>query len=81
MPGPSVFPSREPGVSGDFWGSQEGCQRLPCPSQLGLWEVRPWAVWGRSARLGKNLEIFTLKTMNLEDSWSSGLWVKHGEDI
>ena len=23
--GPSVFPSREPGVSGDFWGSQEGC--------------------------------------------------------
>ena len=24
--GPSVFPSREPGVSGDFWGSQEGCQ-------------------------------------------------------
>ena len=26
VPGPSVFPSREPGVSGDFWGSQEGCQ-------------------------------------------------------
>ena len=26
MPGPSVFPSREPGVSGEFWGSQEGCQ-------------------------------------------------------
>ena len=26
MPEPSVFPSREPGVSGDFWGSQEGCQ-------------------------------------------------------
>ena len=26
MPGPSVFPSGEPGVSGDFWGSQEGCQ-------------------------------------------------------
>ena len=23
---PSVFPSGEPGVSGDFWGSQEGCQ-------------------------------------------------------
>ena len=21
-----MFPSREPGVSGDFWGSQEGCQ-------------------------------------------------------
>ena len=23
VPGPSVFPSGEPGVSGDFWGSQE----------------------------------------------------------
>ena len=21
-----LFPSGEPGVSGDFWGSQEGCQ-------------------------------------------------------
>ena len=28
MPGPSVFPSGEPGVSGDFWGSQEGCQGM-----------------------------------------------------
>ena len=28
VPGPSVFPSGEPGVSGDFWGSQEGCQLL-----------------------------------------------------
>ena len=26
MPGPSVFPSGDPSVSGDFWGSQEGCQ-------------------------------------------------------
>ena len=26
MPGPSVFPSGEPVVSGDFWGSQEGSQ-------------------------------------------------------
>ena len=26
--GPSVFPSREPGVSGNFWGSQERCQVL-----------------------------------------------------
>ena len=24
--GPSVFPSGYPGVSGDFWGLQEGCQ-------------------------------------------------------
>ena len=26
VPGPSVFPSGDPGLSGDFWGSQEGCQ-------------------------------------------------------
>ena len=26
VPGPSVFPSREPGVLGNFWGSHEGCQ-------------------------------------------------------
>ena len=26
VPGPSVFPSGEPGESGDFWCSQEGCQ-------------------------------------------------------
>ena len=26
MPGPSVLPSLDPGVSGDFWGSQECCQ-------------------------------------------------------
>ena len=26
VPGTSVFPSREPGVSGNFWGSQECCQ-------------------------------------------------------
>ena len=32
VPGPSVFPSREPGVSGDFWGSQEGCQEPFRPS-------------------------------------------------
>ena len=25
-PEPSVLPSREPGVSRNFWGSQEGCQ-------------------------------------------------------
>ena len=44
-PGPSVFPSGEPGVSGDFWGSQEGSQTnggslwlwccLPQPGALG----------------------------------------------
>ena len=26
VPGPLVFPSREPGVSGDCWGSQESCR-------------------------------------------------------
>ena len=26
VPGPSVFPSRGPGVSGKFWRSHEGCQ-------------------------------------------------------
>ena len=26
VPRPSVLPSREPGMSGNFWGSQEGCQ-------------------------------------------------------
>ena len=31
VPGPSVFPSREPGVSGNFWGSHEGCQ-VPFPT-------------------------------------------------
>ena len=32
VPGPSVFPSREPGVSGGFWESQEGCQGPSRPS-------------------------------------------------
>ena len=31
VPGLSVFPSREPGVSGNFWGSHEGCQ-VPFPT-------------------------------------------------
>ena len=32
VPGPSVFPSGQPRVSGDFWGSQEGCQGPSHPS-------------------------------------------------
>ena len=32
VPGPSVFPSGEPGMSGDYWGSQEGCQGPSRPS-------------------------------------------------
>ena len=35
MPGPSVFPSGEPGVSGDFWGSQDPLRPL-----RGLQETR-----------------------------------------
>ena len=35
VPGPSVFPSGEPGVSGDSWGSQEGCQGPFRPSHPG----------------------------------------------
>ena len=31
VPGPSVLPSREPGVSGNFWRSHEGCQGPFCP--------------------------------------------------
>ena len=26
VPGPSVLPSKEPGVAGNFWGSEEGSQ-------------------------------------------------------
>ena len=40
VPGPSVFPSREPGVSGDFWGSQEGLDVVWGP---------PRCVWARES--------------------------------
>ena len=38
VPGPPVFPSREPGMSGNFCGSHEGCQVPFCTSgrNLGL---------------------------------------------
>ena len=36
VPGPSVFPSREPGVSGNFWGSHEGCH---VPFHTSGWNV------------------------------------------
>ena len=43
MPGLSVFPSGEPGVSGDSWGSQEGCQGLENPhGQKILVGYSPW---------------------------------------
>ena len=53
--GPSVFPSREPGVSGNFWGSQERCQVLFRTSRrkLGL-PLRRHS--GQEAHLAKTLE-------------------------
>ena len=53
--GPSVFPSREPGVSGNFWGSQERCQELFRTSRrkLGL-PLRRHS--GQEAHLAKTLE-------------------------
>ena len=53
--GPSVFPSREPGVSGHFWGSQERCQ-VPFRTsgrELGL-PLRRHS--GQEAHLAKTLE-------------------------
>ena len=53
--GPSVFTSREPGVSGNFWGSQERCQVLFRTSgrKLGL-PLRRHS--GQEAHLAKTLE-------------------------
>ena len=53
--GPSVFPSREPGVSGNFWGSHERCQVLFRNSgrKLGL-PLRRHS--GQEAHLAKTLE-------------------------
>ena len=53
--GPSVFPSREPGVSGKFWGSHERCQVLFRTSgrKLGL-PLRRHS--GQEAHLAKTLE-------------------------
>ena len=53
--GPSVFPSREPGVSGNFWGSHERCQVLFGTSgqKLGL-PLRRHS--GQEAHLAKTLD-------------------------
>ena len=55
MPGQSVFPSGDPGVSGDFWGSQEGSQGPFRPSgrNRGL-PLRRHS--GQEAHLAKTLE-------------------------
>ena len=47
VPGPSVFPSGEPRVSGDFWGSQEGCQGSKVGHRV---EVTPGAAPGFDAK-------------------------------
>ena len=44
VPGTSVFPSREPGVSGDFWGSQEGG---PAPGDHHFAQRASWYVQAR----------------------------------
>ena len=55
MSGPSVFPSREPGVSGNFWGSHERCQVLFSTSGLKLrLPLRRHS--GQEAHLAKTLE-------------------------
>ena len=53
--GHSEFPSREPSVSGNFWGSHERCQVLFCTSglKLGL-PLRRHS--GQEAHLAKTLE-------------------------
>ena len=56
VPGPSVFPSREPGVSGNFWWSHEGCQ-VPFRTtgrNMGLpWRSRS----GQGPHLAETLEL------------------------
>ena len=53
--GPSVFPSGEPGVSGNFWGSHKGCQVL---FRNSVWNIGlPWRRRsGQGPRLAKTLE-------------------------
>ena len=51
-------PSGEPGVSGDFWGSQEGCQGPSRPSgrNRGL-PLRDWRLAGLSSPLAFPLDL------------------------
>ena len=43
MPEPSVVPLGEPGVSGDFWGSQEGCQGCNLAGPICLFQQAAFA--------------------------------------
>ena len=53
--GPSVFPSREPGVSGNFWWSHESCQVLFRTSGRKL-EIPLRRHSGQEAHLAKTME-------------------------
>ena len=55
VPGLSVFPSREPGMSGNFWMSHEGC---PVPCLTSQWNmVLPLRrCSGQGPHLAKTLE-------------------------
>ena len=54
MRGPSVFPSGDPGVSGDFWGSQEGSQ-APGKLQNGV-VIIPYKIMVPMTYFGKSLQ-------------------------
>ena len=64
VPGPSVFPSGDPGVSGDFWGSLRelrkentwdlaaiGLQPLPAVSPKGAPDVKTTGYWPGTAKM------------------------------
>ena len=55
VPGPSVFPSREPGVSGNSWGSHEGCQ-VPYPTSGRSMGLPLRCRRGQGPHLAKTLE-------------------------
>ena len=72
VPGPSVFPSREPGVSVNFWGSQEGCQGPFRPSgrKRGLPLRRRR---GQGPHLAKRWEPRFFLELRLESRFTTGI--------
>ena len=78
MPGPSVFPSGEPGVSGDFWGcSPWGREESVMTEQLHFHFSLSWQIDGETMEtvtdfiLGvpKSLQMLTA-AMKLKDACS-----------
>ena len=55
VPGLSVFPSREPGMSGNFWMSHEGCQ-VPCLTSRRNMGLPLRRCSGQGPHLAKTLE-------------------------